>query len=221
MPVSADTLRLLMAAGLNGEALLDVVASIDADVTSTPRVRSAHALRQERYRQRKASQNVTSDASRDVSDGAEPSPKESPQTPKETPPTNPSTHKETPLRGSKKGSRLPIDFEPDLDFAGSLGLTVSQAETEAAKFRDYWAAKTGQGATKQDWQATWRNWVRTAAERLVPRQRAGPPARTSPMDHFRNLASELNGQDRDDRRPSGNRDDAPGLPVRAIEHHGR
>jgi hypothetical protein len=28
------------------------------------------------------------------------------------------------------------------------------------RFVDYWTAKTGQNATKLDWFATWRNWVR-------------------------------------------------------------
>lgn len=31
-------------------------------------------------------------------------------------------------------------------------------------FCDYWLAKTGAGATKRDWPATWRNWCRKAAE---------------------------------------------------------
>ena len=30
-------------------------------------------------------------------------------------------------------------------------------------FTDYWNAKTGQDATKRDWDATWRNWIRRAA----------------------------------------------------------
>lgn len=30
----------------------------------------------------------------------------------------------------------------------------------AATFRDYWIAKSGKDATKIDWEATWRNWVR-------------------------------------------------------------
>jgi hypothetical protein len=33
------------------------------------------------------------------------------------------------------------------------------------KFTDYWRAKSGQAATKVDWVATWRNWIRTEAER--------------------------------------------------------
>jgi uncharacterized protein YdaU (DUF1376 family) len=37
------------------------------------------------------------------------------------------------------------------------------------QFRDYWSAKTGSGATKLDWQATWRNWVRNQRqERINP-----------------------------------------------------
>jgi hypothetical protein len=33
---------------------------------------------------------------------------------------------------------------------------------EADKFRDHWHAKAGQGATKLDWEATWRNWCRNS-----------------------------------------------------------
>jgi Mg-chelatase subunit ChlD len=33
-------------------------------------------------------------------------------------------------------------------------------DSVAHQFRDFWIAKTGTGATKLDWQATWRNWVR-------------------------------------------------------------
>lgn len=37
-------------------------------------------------------------------------------------------------------------------------------DNEAAIFRDYWVGKTGQGATKRDWLATWRNWLRRAVQ---------------------------------------------------------
>jgi hypothetical protein len=84
VPVSAETLSKLIAAGLAGEALVEVVASIDRDHESAPRHRSAHAMRQERYRQRKASQSVTSDASRDASPVPD---KENPQTPIEINPS--------------------------------------------------------------------------------------------------------------------------------------
>lgn len=34
------------------------------------------------------------------------------------------------------------------------------------KFRDYWLAKSGQSATKRDWFAVWRNWVREEREQV-------------------------------------------------------
>lgn len=80
----------------------------------------------------------------------------------------------------QRATRLPIEFEPDMGFASGLGLTLSQAQTEVSKFRDYWGSK-GSGATKTDWQATWRNWVRTAAERLP---RAGPVVKETFSDKW-------------------------------------
>lgn len=65
----------------------------------------------------------------------------------------------------KRGTRIPDDFRPDLEFATAEGLTRSQAEKEAANFRDYWTAKSGKDATKIDWPATWRGWVRRSVER--------------------------------------------------------
>ena len=53
-----------------------------------------------------------------------------------------------------------------------------------------------------------------------PKARDGPKGRASPMDHFQNYASEINGQDRDGRGDSSDWDDATGIPVRTIEHHG-
>ena len=73
----------------------------------------------------------------------------------------------------KKGTRLSNDWElPDdwLEWAVNEGLRQSQAFLEAKKFRDYWVAKSGVGATKCDWLATWRNWVRNTIERQQPKQ---------------------------------------------------
>ncbi|WP_375656021.1 DUF1376 domain-containing protein [Bartonella sp. MR63HLJHH] len=67
---------------------------------------------------------------------------------------------------ANRGCRLPTDFEPDYDFAIEEGLPAERVKVEIAKFRDYWRSKTGANATKIDWQATWRNWVRKAIEDL-------------------------------------------------------
>ena len=67
MPVSAETLSKLLAAGVTGDALIDLVASIDADhAAMTARAandepkRSTNAIRQQRWRERQALQSVTS-----------------------------------------------------------------------------------------------------------------------------------------------------------------
>lgn len=70
-------------------------------------------------------------------------------------------------QGRSRGSRLPkewtlpaewkvwaITVRPDLD-----------ADAEAAKFADYYHAKAGKDASKVDWQATWRNWIRNARQK--------------------------------------------------------
>lgn len=65
----------------------------------------------------------------------------------------------------KIGSRLPPDWEPsqeDKDFAMEHRVPWN---SEAAKFRDYWSAQPGAKGRKLDWTATWRNWIRRAAEK--------------------------------------------------------
>lgn len=65
-----------------------------------------------------------------------------------------------------RGSRLPDDWVPsesDLEEARAL-LPPDRIPLEEAKFRDYWRARAGPGAVKNDWAATWRNWCRKASE---------------------------------------------------------
>jgi hypothetical protein len=163
----------LIGAGLDGALVGRVAAALaerEAVLVPDESAERRRAADRERKRLRKSAE-VSGIRGKDAED---PSPKEVSPTPlQEITPSDPSTHKEITLRVSKKGSRLPDDFVPDLAWAIAEGLTPSQADTEAAKFRDHWTAKSGQNATKRDWQATWRNWVRTAIERM-PRSRAGP-----------------------------------------------
>ena len=67
----------------------------------------------------------------------------------------------------KKGCRLPDDFQPDFSFATTEGFSEAEAQTLFESFRDYWTAKTGKDATKRDWQATWRNWVRSPYNKKI------------------------------------------------------
>lgn len=70
-----------------------------------------------------------------------------------------------------RGSRLPPDWQPspsEAAFALDRNMPQARLNTEAEKFRNYWTAKSGAGATKRDWSATWRNWIITAMERGSP-----------------------------------------------------
>lgn len=71
---------------------------------------------------------------------------------------------------SSRGSRIPDDFEPDLQEAVQLGLSHQQARKEADAFRDYWRAVPGNRGVKSDWSATWRNWCRKTSERFPSSQ---------------------------------------------------
>jgi len=78
-----------------------------------------------------------------------------------------------------KGSRITGCWAPDsADWHFAIAeLGGEGADRELAKFRDYWIGKPGAGGLKLDWQATWRNWVRKAADDRKARAgpRAGPP----------------------------------------------
>jgi hypothetical protein len=84
---------------------------------------------------------------------------------------------DTKIKNSKKqnsdrpsrGSRIDPNWTPsDADrlAASQEGLSESEITREALRFRDFWTSKAGAGGVKLDWAATWRNWVRTTAERL-------------------------------------------------------
>ncbi|WP_052469433.1 YdaU family protein [Pseudomonas massiliensis] len=66
-------------------------------------------------------------------------------------------------KGSRlaKGWTLPEDWR-DWALTNRPDLGPSGIALEADKFRDHWLAATGTKATKADWLATWRNWVRNA-----------------------------------------------------------
>lgn len=69
---------------------------------------------------------------------------------------------------TKRGTRLADDWKPNeanSAYALESGLSQTQVDLEAEKFRNYWLGKSGQAATKVDWDATWRNWVLNALER--------------------------------------------------------
>lgn len=104
--------------------------------------------------------------------------KESYQEVKQDPPLVPPKPIAEPKPLRSRGSRLSNEWTLPDDWKAwartTFPATSDQIVTdEADKFRDYWTAKAGQGASKLDWQATWRNWCRTAF--AVGKRRDGQP----------------------------------------------
>ena len=67
----------------------------------------------------------------------------------------------------QRGTRIPADFAITDSMAAWAaekippGIDVLE---ETQRFRDYWTAIPGARGVKLDWEATWRNWMRKAAE---------------------------------------------------------
>lgn len=97
-------------------------------------------------------------------------------------------------RSSARGSRIPSNWTPtpqDYAFASSEGLTREEINREADKFRDYWTAASGRNACKLDWQATWRNWIRSDLRKRPGARNTGSNGRGA--DAFDRLAERLSG----------------------------
>lgn len=80
---------------------------------------------------------------------------------------------------SKRGCRLPDDWQPSpelIDYASERNLNP---EREAEDFRDYWCSKPGAGGLKLDWAATFRTWCRRSADRQ--QQRSGHGQNVTPF----------------------------------------
>ena len=80
---------------------------------------------------------------------------------------------------STKGSRLPKDWELPTEWKDwAQGDRADlDCQTTADTFRDYWVSKPGKDGVKLDWQATWRNWVRS--QKTPTGRQAAAPQRAS------------------------------------------
>lgn len=83
----------------------------------------------------------------------------------------------SPSARSSRGSRIPDDFQPNIEAAVSEGVSRQDAERQARSFCDYWRAKPGKEGLKLDWPATWRVWYRRNLSTPSPRS-TSPPKQT-------------------------------------------
>lgn len=126
-----------------------------------------------------------------VGDSPSPDPRSSDPDPRTT--TSSSSARET--RGTtSRGTRLPENFgiSSKLRAWAIEEVPGFDVDREHMRFRDYWRAKPGKDGTKVDWDATWRNWMRKAAD---DRGSAGHGGRTSPNSNGRRSGA-LSGQNR-------------------------
>lgn len=87
-----------------------------------------------------------------------------------------------PKRDSSRGTRLDPEWVPAPDVRDKLTAEFPAVDQRAefAKFRDYWAGAPGAKGRKADWTATYRNWIRRAAENApaASRRSGGRPGRS-------------------------------------------
>jgi hypothetical protein len=100
-------------------------------------------------------------------------------------------------RDRKLGTRIPDDFEdqirarPDLADWFRENCPHVDGKRETARFRDHWVGKPGKDGRKLDWIATWRNWMRTAEDRAMPRQRGGNSRQQETEELFEQAAMRI------------------------------
>jgi len=71
-------------------------------------------------------------------------------------------------RSTAKGSRLEAGWRPseELQEWASTERPDLEIQTSIDSFVDFWKAKTGKDATKLDWDATFRNWIRSQRQQF-------------------------------------------------------
>lgn len=79
-----------------------------------------------------------------------------------------------PASREPNGTRIPDDFDLTPQRRGIALSEHLDPDRTFASFRDYWTAAAGQRARKRDWDATWRTWCRTEADRRKRPVNAAP-----------------------------------------------
>jgi hypothetical protein len=193
-----------------------IAAEIYAAGVASASVRSSGAERTRRWRENKASQNVTNRHQTSHGDAVG----ESSQTVTERHKAsqcdaNAVSPIDTKIKNSKRqnsdrasrGTRLTSDWSPceaDRVSAKAEGLSAAEIDREAVRFRDYWISRAGSGGVKLDWSATWRNWVRTSAEKLGRQPQNGAASQTASSGYLAKFGSEeLDAWDAYTRQKSG------------------
>ncbi len=197
--IPSDVLMKLATIGLSEEqarAVAEMLSSVEKATKSESEV--ALEARRASDRDRKARQRHGK--SRDITgqDGTNqdsPAPSPSPLVPpsQTLPPIIPQSSSPSPEK--KRATRLPENWVLPAswgEWAVKQGYSEAHIRLEADKFRDFWCSKSGKDATKVDWFATWRNWMRNSRNST---QRGHAPPEPTLADGFKQLSQQLQQQD--------------------------
>lgn len=176
MSLSAAVIRELVAAGLTGDALVAACERIEgASVVNRPR--SAGAIRQERYMNKKRASVIN-----DVTDVTATDEQKEVLEPKKNIITYPKALAEPLPQGASKrvrGHRLPDDWKPTPElhaYAMAEGIPNHLLARIDADFVGYWRNATGPNSRKLDWGLAYQGWVRREADK-VRAKTPDPPKR--------------------------------------------
>jgi hypothetical protein len=113
--------------------------------------------------------------------------------PEPEPEPNPDSKKVRAAARQNRGCRIDPEWKPsdaDKNFAKQEGFNDFEIHQEANKFKDYWMACAGAKGIKLDWPATWRQWIRRAAEQAGKRPRQNPSDTVSTKGFYAESDSE-------------------------------
>lgn len=86
---------------------------------------------------------------------------------------------------SRRGTRLDQDWSlpKEWEIWAQAERPDLNAQKVSESFKDYWIAKAGQAGVKLNWQATWRNWVRSQKQAYIAPQDIARVTTPTPANH--------------------------------------
>lgn len=106
----------------------------------------------------------------------------------------PENHQGTTRGSRKRSTRIPEPFMVTAEMRAWAASEVPGVDVDAhtREFVDYWRGKSGKDATKADWPATWRNWMRKASRWSQPAKATPNQKAQTALDIARRLGARAN-----------------------------
>lgn len=179
MGVIATAVKLLIAAGVTGEALVAAVVELENAIPAVDTAADRKRAYDRDYQASRRGNRTIRTTSHDVVIAPSLDKEIPPRPPKEIKPTpdvvageagdqgsdDAEPAKPKPARAVTVGALLSTDWVPERIADGTVAREVADRRgrewyrAALESFKNHWASKSGKDARKRDWQATWRNWI--------------------------------------------------------------